>query len=231
MRNARLIIRVARGGTAALALAIIAYVAAALIGGAWPVNQGWRPASAGVTVFVEAGAIHTGLVLPKVAAGVDWRGLARPGDIADPRYAGYDHVAIGWGERGFFLGTPTWLKARPGPIVRALTGSDATLMHVEHVPAPAPGRDERPVTLTPAEYRRLAAFIAASFRPGGRRWRGYGPNDAFYDARGRYDAIRTCNSWTGEALRYAGVRMGAWTPLPGLVTWWLPAPPDRASGG
>ena len=43
--------------------------------------------------------------------------------------------------------------------------------------------------------------------------RGYGPADVFYEARGPYNAFFTCNEWTGEALRAAGVRMGIWTPF------------------
>lgn len=207
-------------GIAALALG---YVAAALVGGSIPANAGWRPpprdTPGAVTIWVESNGIHTGLVMPKVAAGVDWRPFAPAADLADPRQGGWDHVAIGWGEKGFYLGTPTWRELRPGIVLGAALGSDATLMHVEHVPGPA--ADARAIVLTPAQYRRLAAFVAASFRPGGRRYRGYGANDAFYDARGRYDAIRTCNSWTGDALRRAGVRVGRWTPLPATVTGWF----------
>lgn len=219
---ARLAVAAERVG-AALALLLLGYLAAALVGGSLPANAGWRPARASapraVTIWVESNGIHTGLVMPKIAAGVDWRGLAPARDLADPVYGGWRHVAIGWGEKGFYLGTPTWRGVRPGLVLRAVAGSDATLMHVEHLPGPAP--DARAIVLTPAEYRRLAAAVAASFRPDGRRYAGYGPNDVFYDARGRYDAIRTCNSWTGDVLRRAGVRVGRWTPLPVTVTGWF----------
>lgn len=219
-RNALALLAVAgRRVVAALVLLSLGYVAAALVGGSLPANAGWRPAKDGVTIWVESNGIHTGLVMPKVAAGVDWRGSAPAGDLGDPRYGSFGYVAIGWGEKGFYLGTPTWRAVRPGLIVRAVTGSDVTLMHVEHVPGPA--ADARAVILTPAQYRRLAAFVAASFRPGGRRYAGYGRNDAFYGARGRYDAVRTCNSWTGDALRQAGVRIGRWTPLPATVMGWF----------
>ena len=77
------------------------------------------------------------------------------------------------------------------------------------------------IVVTPAQYRRLAAYIRASFRDGGARYRGYAGYDAFYDANGRYDAVRTCNSWTGDALRFAGVRVGAWTPFPVTVMGWF----------
>jgi uncharacterized protein (TIGR02117 family) len=82
----------------------------------------------------------------------------------------------------------------------------------------------RTLVLRPDEYRRLAAFIRRSFagRPAHRH--GYGGWDVFYDARGTYSAVRTCNAWTGEALRHAGVRMGSWTPFPYTVMRWLPTP-------
>src|SRR3546814_8948705 len=68
---------------------------------------------------------------------------------------------------------------------------------------------------------RLAAFIRASIdaAPGEtpRIDRGYQDFDTFYGAKGRYDALMTCNAWTGAALRHAGVRVGAWTPFPATV--------------
>lgn len=213
----RWLVRAALG----LALLVLGYGAAGLIGGALSANAAWRAPAQGVTIWVEDNGIHTGFVLPKVAAGVDWRGFAPARDIADPRYARYPYLAIGWGEHGFFLGTPTWADVRPGTILRAAIGSSRTLLHVEHVPRAAKGNDVRALVLRPEEYRRLVAYILASRAPTGRRWPGYDRNDVFYQARGRYDAVRTCNSWTGAALRAAGVRVGRWTPFPGGVMRWF----------
>lgn len=215
-----------RMAAAALLLPAIGYAAAGFVGGAIPRNAGWRPAARGIAVTIESNGIHTGFVLPKVAAGpgwrVDWRDLARPQDLADPRYAGFDHIAIGWGEEAFLLDTPDWASIRPGVLLRAALGSDATLLHVEHVPAPTRfGDDERRLVLRPEEYRHLAAFIRASVRPGGRHYRGYDRDDAFYEAGGHYSGVRTCNSWTGEALAAAGVRVGWWTPFPTTVLGWF----------
>lgn len=215
-------------GNALLALAalIVGYGAAGLVGGAIPANAGWRPPAAGVTIFVETNGVHTDLVLPVAAAGIDWRDLVRPDDIADPRYAGYDHLAFGWGEAKFYLETPTWADVRPGTVLRAALGSDHTLVHVEHIPAPETGSEARRIVLRPEEYRRLAAFIRTSFAPGRpgarpRVFRGYGDYDAFYSGTGRYDAVMTCNAWTGAALRAAGVRIGVWTPFAVTVMGWF----------
>ncbi|MEG8020388.1 TIGR02117 family protein [Sphingomonas aerolata] len=165
--------------------------------------------------------MHTGIIVPKVAAGVDWRGFARPGDLRDPRYAASDHLAIGWGEKAFFLETPTWADVKLRTVVASATGSDAVLLHVEHLAAPVAGGDVRAVMLSEGEYRRLAGYIAATIRPGGRAYPGYAGYDAFYDARGHYSGVATCNAWTGDALRFAGVRVGWWTPFPATVMWWF----------
>jgi|UniRef100_UPI0035CA8C0B uncharacterized protein (TIGR02117 family) len=207
---------------AAILVPVMAYGAAGMAGGAIPTNPAWTPPANGVRILVESNGVHTDLVLPKQAAGVDWRDLLPGEDLADPRYAGLDHVAIGWGERTFYLETPTWGDVKPLTVLAAAVGSDRTVLHVEHVRMPAAADDARVVVLRPAEYRRLAAFVRASFAAPPRWHRtGYGRNDAFYAATGRYSAVMTCNAWTGNALRAAGVRIGAWTPFPASVLGWF----------
>lgn len=203
-------------------LALYLYACAGLVGGALPTPSVPRPPE-GVTIWVENNGVHTGLVLPLVAAGVDWRPIVRPEHLRDPRLASR-WLAIGWGDRDFFLGTPTWADVDPGTVLAAAVGSSATLVHLEHIRRPGTGPDVRAVVLRPEEYRRLAAFVRASIdtRGGRLRWRhGYSRFDTFYAGTGRYSAVMTCNEWTGEALRRAGVRMGRWTPFPATVMAWL----------
>jgi uncharacterized protein (TIGR02117 family) len=218
-------VRAARWIGAGLAFLIAGYGAAGMAGGAIPSNSGWTAPETGVRIYIESNGIHTGLVLPVTAGDVDWQDLLQPGDLRDPRYAAYSHVSIGWGERSFYLETPTWADVKPATVIGAAIGSDRTVMHVDHVPEPRVDEDVRSITLRPEEYRRLADFIRASFRSeAGRRAGhqfGYAAYDAFYEARGHYSAITTCNSWTGDALRHAGVRIGAWTPFPVTVLGWF----------
>jgi uncharacterized protein (TIGR02117 family) len=195
------------------------YLAGGAIGGAIPRNAGWHEAEDGITIYVATNGVHTGLVLPTRAGGVDWSPIVRAEDIADPRYAGR-WLWFGWGERDFYLTTPTWRELSPRTAVHALVGSDRTLMHVDHLLAP--WGDARPIRLNPAQYRRLAAAIRASFDPANHRpIRGYDVADVFYPALGHYDAIRTCNWWTGRMLAAAGVRVGAWTPFSATVMQWF----------
>lgn len=202
--------------------AVLAYPVAGLVGGVLPTNAGWEPPAAGITVYIESNGVHTGIIMPKLAAGVDWRPVFPARDLRDPRYAAYDHVSVGWGDRDFYLHTPTWSDLKLSTLVAAAMGSDRTLLHVDHVPRPAPDGEVRRLIVRPAEYRRLAAYVRASLVPDGERQPGYYDYDAFYGARGRYSALWTCNNWVGEALRGAGARIGAWTPFPFTVMWWFP---------
>ena len=222
IRLVRPMMRALRWLLAALVMLAVGYGAAGMVGGAIPANPGWRAPAQGIVIYVETNGVHTALILPKVVGGVDWRGLASPRDLRDPRYAGYDHIAIGWGEARFFLDTPTWRDLRPATVLAAAFGSDRTLIHIDHIPAPTRlDADVRRIVLTPDQYRRLSAYIRASVVPGGGRYPGYFDYDAFYEARGHYDAVRTCNAWVGGALRRAGVRVGMWTPFAVTVVGWF----------
>lgn len=200
---------------APLILVLLAVLGGSLI----PANRAARPPERGVVIHVYSNGVHTGIVLPAVNALHDWRGRVRAADLADPRRAGR-WLIFGWGERDFYLATPRWRDVDPLVLARAAIGSDRTLIHVDHLRALWQGPDLRPVVLSPDQYRALAAAIDRDFAPGP-ALPGYGPDDAFYPARGRYDAIMTCNEWTGAKLRRIGVRIGLWTPTAWSVMRWF----------
>jgi uncharacterized protein (TIGR02117 family) len=203
------------------------YLLAALILGAVPANVAFHQPARGITIFIRSNGVHTWIVMPKVSAEMDWRPYALPDHLRDPRWGNADHVAIGYGNREFYLNTPTWGDLSVRTAALALFGSGPTLLHVEHVHQPRPEPGQRPIRITPDQYRRLAGYIQRRFRldRGGRPMpllgRGYGPNDMFYAANGGYSFVMTCNEWTGRALRSAGVRTGLWTPFEQSIMWRL----------
>jgi uncharacterized protein (TIGR02117 family) len=205
----------------------LTYFLAALVLGLVPANVAFHEPAQGVTIFIRSNGVHTWIVMPKVNEEMDWRPYARPEHLRDPRWGNADHVAIGYGNRDFYLNTPTWADLSVRTAALALFGRGPTLLHVEHVDHPTPDRWQRPIRITPDQYRRLAGYIQARFRlaPGGRPialiGRGFGPSDMFYEANGGYSLILTCNEWTGRALRTAGVRTGLWTPFEQSIMWRL----------
>ena len=205
-------------GVAALAMLPLLYLAAAWMGGLIAANRNWQPPDHGILIFVETNGVHTWINVPAVSDGMDWRSIAPAAHLRDPARAG-NYRAFGYGNREFYLNTPAWEDLTVRRALGAAFGNGPSLMHVYHARDPIAGPDRRPILLTPEQYRRLSRFILASFgRDGAGRsipliGRGYGEDDVFYEARGGYNLVYTCNQWTGAALRAAGVRMGLWTPF------------------
>ena len=208
----------------ALALVVVLVAVAGWIGSSIPRNSGWDEPASGVEIMVETNGVHTALILPLVTPDKDWRGDFPAGDVARPDLP-YTHVSVSWGERGVFLNTPTWWDLRPSTVLRIIGFGGDGLLHIAHYVRPAPSADARLITLTQGQYRRLVAQIERSLPTGPRiRYPGYGSQDVFYEAPGRYTAANTCNQWTSDTLAHAGVRTGWWTPFAGGVMKWVPEP-------
>jgi uncharacterized protein (TIGR02117 family) len=214
----RKLIKVATIGVVLLLGGPALYLVAALVGSLVPANASWREPPSGIEIFVRTNGVHTWIMVPTTTAEMDWRPLVPIGHIRDPRYAG-NYLAFGYGNREFYLNTPRWEDLRLRTALTAAFGEGRSLMHVEHEWNPRADEDQRAFRISREQYRRLAAHILQSFERDRRGrtipllGRGYGPADAFYEARGPYNAFFTCNEWTGAALRAAGVRIGVWTPL------------------
>ena len=219
--------RIGARALAALLAVPILYLLAALLLGAVPANADWEEPRAGVTIFLRTNGVHTWIVVPKVTAEMDWRPFAPGEHVRDPRWGAADHLALGYGNRTFYLETPTWGDLTMKNAFLAAFGQGRSLMHADHTHRPRREEWQRPLRITREQYRRLAEHIARSFQRGadGRTMpvlgRGYDDSDMFYEAVGPYTAFYTCNSWTGEALRAAGVKTGLWTPLSQSIMWRL----------
>src|SRR3546814_13841159 len=134
------------------------------------------------------------MVVPTANKVKDWRSLFLPNDLSDPRYA-EDQLLFGWGERNFYLQTPSWSDLDLSVAARALIYGRRTLLHVDHVHGPRPGPAMRPVPISEAQYQLLERRLDASFDldPYGEppRTTGYGASDVFYVSHGSYIILRT----------------------------------------
>lgn len=209
------------------ALWAIAVYAATLLAGLIPVNNGFRPDPDGVEILVMSSAVHADIVVPIRNAQRDWSSDF-PQELFSGDTGGATHIAFGWGDRGFFLETPTWADMKLTTALHALFWPSRTCMQVTRTSLGRWLPFGQTIRISPDQYKRLIAFIDAGFqRDGAGRLvpitgRSYGPDDAFFEATGSYHCFNTCNSWVGRALKSAGVRVGWSTPLPKTVFIWLP---------
>lgn len=202
----------------------LAYLLVALILGLIPSNRHWHPAADGVVIWVTTNGVHAGIAMPARTDTIDWPAVFPRTDMRDGRG---DVVTVGWGDRKFFLETPTWADLSASTAVNALLGLDGTVMHVEYGAVPAQGPSATKIVLTRDAYRQLVDHVLASVpRDGSGMARAipghhYTDDDAFYEAHGRYSLFVTCNQWTRSTLHAAGVRVPVWSPFDKAIFWQL----------
>jgi uncharacterized protein (TIGR02117 family) len=156
----------------------------------------------GVTIHVIAAGWHTEIDLPVRAIHDPLRAVA-------PEFPGARYLSFGWGERNYYMArAPTVGDAMsalfPGPAVLLVT------------PLYLPPRESRAsaevfeLGLSTAGLDRLSSYLWAAFDKSGdgtprRLAAGPAPGSVFYAATGTYSSSYTCNTWTAEGLRVAGI--------------------------
>ena len=192
-----------------------------------PVNNGFQSSPEGVEVFVISNAVHADLVMPIRHETIDWRERF-PAECFVGNTDVATHVAIGWGDKGFFLETPTWADLKFSTAAHALLWPSESCMHVVLTGKQYMGEDARSIVMSTDEYQRLVDFIQESFRvdDSGANIQiegySYAKNDAFFEAFGSYSCVNTCNTWVGRAMQSAGIRTPWLTHLPKTVFLYLP---------
>jgi uncharacterized protein (TIGR02117 family) len=166
----------------------------------WPAAAMAPGAGASALVYVIEGGWHTELDLPRSAVAGPLAGLV-------PAWARY--VVLGWGARDYYMARDPGLA----DLLRAATPGPAVMLMAPLAVAPqgfAGAGRVWTVAVSGDGLRRLSQFLWASLAKdaaGMPRRLGAGPypQSVFYAATGTYDLSHTCNTWTAEALRAAGV--------------------------
>ncbi len=170
-----------------------------------------------VTVYILSNGVHTDIVVPVVNDLKDWRT-----DFPYKNTSGNDStaglLAIGWGDKGFYLETPTWADLKVSTALKALTGLSTAALHATFYHELKEGKACRKIVISKEHYLDLVHFIEKSLI---RNYRNesvhietsanYGTHDAFYEARRRYSIFHTCNTWTNNALKSCGQKACLWT--------------------
>lgn len=174
--------------------------------------------SATRTIVVLSGGIHTDIAIPleddtrQAFAFLAGQGIP----VHDPAF---QWLIVGWGGRAFYLETPTWSDLKLVPALKALT-IDSSVLRVDVAQAiPAGHPAIVPYGVSDENLGHLVAFIKDSFvtgegAPAVVAGPGYGNLDLFFEAKGYFNALIGCNTWTAAALRTAGFRTGWWNPMP-----------------
>lgn len=78
----------------------------------------------------------------------------------------------------------------------------------------------RSIKISTAQYQKLINYYQSTFLRMDKhiqliKDKGYTPYDNFYEAKGTYSFLKTCNVYTNEALKSAGIKAPFWSPFEG----------------
>jgi uncharacterized protein (TIGR02117 family) len=206
---------------AAPVLYILAGFAGALIPG--PVADiGGAPTE---RIGLARGPIHYDILLPLTPETREAFGFAEAAGLP-MRHPQAEWLVVGWGSAGFYTTVGSYADMRPGVVWRAMTGDSAVLRL--DLAGDVSGIDRIDwLDVSAAQIAALRDGILAAVERDGTGQpialppAPWGQSHVFYRAKGRFNILHSCNAWTGEVLRAAGIRFGLWTPTTQAVKFGL----------
>lgn len=201
-----------------LLLFIIVYFAADFILSRIPASRSLMGyARDGITVYVLSNGVHTDIVLPVRQDSIDWNDVF-PYENTKGQDSLQRWVAIGWGDKGFYLNTPEWKDLKLKTALVAGLGIGESVLHVTYYKQMQENQYCRKTMITRAQYSRLVSYVLTSVEKDDQGKTilvetnaQYNNDDAFYEANGAYTLLYSCNTWTNDALKYANMPAGVWT--------------------
>lgn len=172
-----------------------------------------------VEIFILTNGVHTDIVMPTKNNQMDW---SKQIQFQNTKSADstYKYIAMGWGDKGFYLETPEWSDLKASVAFKAATGLSTTAIHATYYKKMKLGEDCKSMMISKEQYKRLINYITDSFQKDNsgnflyiKTDANYSKTDAFYEAIGSYSLFYTCNTWANSALKASGQKCCFWTPM------------------
>ena len=170
-----------------------------------------------VQIFIKSNGVHTDIVVPVKNRQIDW---SKEIKFAETRSNDTTQslLGIGWGDKGFYLETPTWADLKFKTAFKAASGLSSTAIHATFYHSLAENESCKRILISSAQYSRLIDYILGSLQKDSAGHvipihtnANYGNSDAFYEAKGAYSLFKTCNTWANTGLKASGQKACLWT--------------------
>jgi uncharacterized protein (TIGR02117 family) len=171
-------------------------------------------------VYVAADFLHGDLVFPVENSAFDWRSILKLENIGKEQSSAYRYLKFGWGDRDFYMNTPSLDKIEFSRLMRTFfIPGNPTTIHIQGYKdlSIGGGYTTKCIGLNKSQYLKVVNYVRQSFRSGTpiRIQDGFVAADGFYEGTGFYSMARTCNNWLADALDAADVTTPLWSGLPG----------------
>jgi uncharacterized protein (TIGR02117 family) len=187
--------------------------------------EGKDEKNANIEIWLMKSGVHTDFVVPVKTKIKDWS-KEFPIENTNAKDTTTPLIAIGWGDKNFYMNTPTWADLTFKTAVSAMAGLGSSSIHATYFYNILSDRPVISLKLSENQYRKLVKYIEGSLYRNKQnkaifiqpRWKTVmGQNDAYYEARNNYSIFTTCNSWINSGLKAADKKACLWTPFAGGI--------------
>jgi uncharacterized protein (TIGR02117 family) len=172
-----------------------------------------------IAIYIKTNGVHADIVVPARSPQADWSKEFKYTNT-HLKDTTWNYLALGWGDKGFYLTTPTWADLKFSTAFKAAFALSSSAVHATYYRSMTENESCRKIWISNEQYDRLIRFIISSIEKGTDGHSiyiptnaNYGISDAFYEGTGRYNLFYTCNTWTNNALRSCGQRHCLWAVL------------------
>jgi uncharacterized protein (TIGR02117 family) len=186
--------------------------------------EGIEEENSTIEIAIVNTGVHTDFVLPKKNLVVNWDTLF-PIENTLKKDTSLNFIAIGWGDRNFFLNTPTWDDLTVNTAVNAALGLGEAALHINYHQEIPTSHEHKRIYISENQYRKLVNYILENTVLQGNKPKKITPpipsilqsNDTYYEAPGSYGLFYTCNTFVNQGLIASGKRAALWTPFAGGI--------------
>jgi uncharacterized protein (TIGR02117 family) len=179
-----------------------------------------------VQICVSNTGIHSNIIVPTINKAYDWSNYLPLADVGMDTAKDYKYLSFGWGDRAFYMSTPSLAELQLSTTFNALFLPTSSTMYVKGYQSIPNNLEVKCIKINQDDYLQLVKHIQGTFEVDTqgkiiRIGNGHTDNAGFYAAIGNYSILRNCNSWTAEGLRKADVNTPLWDGLSAAIMWHL----------
>jgi uncharacterized protein (TIGR02117 family) len=178
-----------------------------------------------VYVYLMQSGVHTDFLVPVKNDQVDWTEYF-PRENTKLNDTSTKFVAIGWGDKNFYMNTPEWSDLTVKTAVFCMTGLGSAAIHSTYYYEIPKDKPTIQLALSEKQYQKLIKYVKNTLvltktnqsiyiKPNNKKV--VTGNDAYYEAHMRYNLFHTCNTWINNGLKASQQKACLWTPSSGGI--------------
>jgi len=171
-----------------------------------------------IDIYLISNGFHSDIVVPIKSKEMDWSEIIKY-EHTISNDSSFNYLAFGWGDRKFYLETPTWSDLQYDVAFQAIFLLNRSAIHATFFREMFESESCIKISISSEDYKKLVSYIINELELNDDgsvqqiKNLQYDDNDAFYEANGAFTLFYTCNTWVNDALKSCNQKACLWTPF------------------